>query len=147
MNVTIGVCTYNRAESLRRTLDSIRALRGLDPKHTEIVVVDNNSTDETQQVLADYRGLPLRTVSSRSRKGIGAARNRLLGEAHGQLLLQTDDDAVLDPGWLEAHTGSSSRTSGRGVLRRTGATTFRGSVAELDRSVEAGAGVFRRHRS
>ena len=103
MNVTIGVCTYNRAESLRRTLDSIRAQQGLDPDTTEVLVVDNNSTDETQKVLAEYRGLPLRTVVE-VRQGIGAARNRLLGEAHGELLLQTDDDAVLAPGWLTAYT-------------------------------------------
>ncbi|MEE8107171.1 MAG: glycosyltransferase [Planctomycetota bacterium] len=106
MNVTIGVCTFNRAASLRRTLDSIRALRGLDPKDTEVVVVDNNSTDETPKLLSEYRGLPLRSVIE-VRQGIGAARNRLLGEAHGKLLLQTDDDAVLDPLWLEAYKAAA----------------------------------------
>ena len=44
--VTVAICTLNRAESLRRTLDSVAAMRVSDDLAWELIVVNNNSTDQ-----------------------------------------------------------------------------------------------------
>ena len=47
MLITVAICTYNRAESLRRTLDSLAAMRVPENLDWEVVVVNNNCTDHT----------------------------------------------------------------------------------------------------
>ena len=49
--VVIGVCTYNRCKDLRRLLQS---LIKLDYPNFEIIVVDNNSTDQTAQIVSGF---------------------------------------------------------------------------------------------
>src|SRR6516164_6651974 len=54
MFVTVGICTFNRADSLRRTLDSLVAMRIPNDLSWEIVIVNNNSTDYTDDVIGEY---------------------------------------------------------------------------------------------
>src|SRR5260370_36895984 len=61
MLITIGICTFNRAESLRGTLDSLAAMRVPSDLAWEIVIVNNNCTDHTDDLISQYiRRLPLR---------------------------------------------------------------------------------------
>jgi glycosyltransferase involved in cell wall biosynthesis len=101
--LTVAVCTYNRADLLH---DLVVALRQLHcPVPFEILVVDNNSADHTQTVLAALArapGAPLRHVQE-FRQGIVHARNRAIEEALGSdYLLFMDDDELPFPTQLQA---------------------------------------------
>ena len=107
MDVTVAICTWNRADSLGRTLTSLRAMRVPPDVEWELVVVNNNCTDHTDRVIAEHtRWLPLRGVSEPN-QGLSNARNRALMEARGELILYTDDDMDVDPGWLAAYVDAA----------------------------------------
>jgi glucosyl-dolichyl phosphate glucuronosyltransferase len=112
MIISVIICTYNRAASLRCTLESCCALSVPDDASWELLVVDNNSTDATQEVCAAFASrLPLRTIME-PRQGKSHALNRGIREANGALLLFTDDDVDLAPNWLSAYHAAASRHSG-----------------------------------
>ena len=54
MNVSVIICTYNRSESLRRTLQSLKEMSVSDNIGWELLIVDNNSTDKTKEVVNDF---------------------------------------------------------------------------------------------
>lgn len=101
-SVTVAICTWNRAALLHDTLTRLAALRvppGLD---WEVLVINNNSTDDTETVLARHLGagvLPLR-YEFEPKQGHVHARNRALDESRSDLIIWTDDDVDPDPGWL-----------------------------------------------
>ena len=101
-DITVAICTWNRAALLDRTLARLAELRvppGLD---YEVLVVDNNSADGTPGVLARHAGkLPLRWVRE-DKQGHSHARNRAVAEAKGELVVWTDDDVLVAPDWLVA---------------------------------------------
>jgi GT2 family glycosyltransferase len=67
----------------------------------ELLVVDNNSTDETPEVIGEFiTELPVRYLFE-EQQGLSHARNRGVTEARGEILLFTDDDVVVHPSWLE----------------------------------------------
>lgn len=100
--VSVVVCTYNRCDVLGDTLSSFVSLRIPNGVSWELLVVDNNSSDRTREVAARYADrLPLRYLFE-SRQGKTCALNLAVREAQGDLLLFTDDDVQLDPGWLWA---------------------------------------------
>lgn len=101
--MVVAFCTYNRVERLPRLISALRG-QACDESF-EILVVDNNSTDETARVLsrlAELEGPRLRFVTE-PMQGIVPARNRLLAEAAGrEYLLMLDDDELPMPGWVQA---------------------------------------------
>lgn len=103
MSVSIVICTWNRARLLAQTLEALRRLEIPRGCSWELLVVNNNSTDETDEVLARYeRRLPLRRLFE-SEAGKAHAANRALREAAYDFTIWTDDDVLVDPGWLAAH--------------------------------------------
>ena len=107
--ISICICTYNRSESLQRTLDSLTEQKRIDLDVTEVLVVDNNCTDETANVVEAFRErLPIRRVKE-SRQGLAHARNRAVAEFRGDVLLFTDDDIRFEPGWLAAYRDAIRR--------------------------------------
>jgi glucosyl-dolichyl phosphate glucuronosyltransferase len=109
MLVTVGICTFNRAESLRRTLDSIAAMRVPDDLAWELLIVNNNSTDHTDNVIGEYFDrLPVRREFE-PRPGLSNARNRAIDVARGEYILWTDDDVVVEPRWLRAYVEAFQR--------------------------------------
>jgi glycosyltransferase involved in cell wall biosynthesis len=103
MDVTILICTYNRAAMLGSTLDSIAALRTPEAVSWEVLVVDNNSTDHTRAIVERRQGsfsAPLRYAFER-RQGKSFALNSGFGLAGGAIIAYTDDDVRLPPDWLE----------------------------------------------
>lgn len=105
--ITVAICTYNRALSLARVLDSLTALSGGGKDvNWELIVVDNNSADDTRMVVEGYTAaLPLRYVFEPV-QGLSVARNRALQEFRGDVLLFTDDDVVVDKQWLAAYSAA-----------------------------------------
>jgi GT2 family glycosyltransferase len=98
--VTVVVATRDRPQSLARCL---RALAAVTYAPFEVVVVDNApSTRETLAVVQHRSGLDARVRYVRElRPGVSCARNRGLEVARGELVAFTDDDVVVDPGWLD----------------------------------------------
>jgi glycosyltransferase involved in cell wall biosynthesis len=103
MLITIAICTFNRAESLRRTLDSLLAMRLSEDIGWEVVVVNNNCTDHTDQVIASFANrLPIRQAFE-AEPGQSNARNRAVEAARGDYIIWTDDDVIVDPEWLRGY--------------------------------------------
>jgi len=102
MKITVAIATWNRADLLDRTLESFHQLRIPAGVSWELIVVNNNSNDRTEEVLEHHaRFLPLRGVFE-AKQGVSHAKNRAVELTTGDLMLWTDDDVLVDPGWLEA---------------------------------------------
>ena len=109
MLVTVTICTLNHAESLRRTLESLAAMAVPDGLDWEVLVVNNGCTDHTDDVIAAFAArLPLRREVEPER-GLSRARNRAVETARGDYMVWTDDDVVVDPGWLAAYLAAFRR--------------------------------------
>jgi len=98
----VVIPTYNRASSLRRALRSVVDLN-LSPELYEVVVVDNNSTDDTPQAVQDFlhSGVSVRYVKE-THLSFTVARHAGANAAKGRILSYIDDDVVVDKGWLSA---------------------------------------------
>ena len=109
LHVTTAICTWNRSRSLGTTLASLRRLKVSPDTRWDVLVVNNNCTDDTDAVLARFADcLPL-SVAFESRQGLSHARNRAVEATGGDYILWTDDDTVVDPGWLEAYVEAIGR--------------------------------------
>jgi glucosyl-dolichyl phosphate glucuronosyltransferase len=94
--VSIIIPTYNRAKLLPLTLDSF--LNQDYPRDRyEIIVANNNSTDDTSQVLEGYTRRSLIKAFTEKRQGVHYARNSAAKIASGDILYFTDDDMLADP--------------------------------------------------
>jgi glycosyltransferase involved in cell wall biosynthesis len=103
MRFTVAICTWNRAELLDRTLERLTELEVPADLDWELVVVDNNCTDHTARVLDEYEPrLPL-VRATEPKPGHSNARNRAVAVASGEFIAWTDDDVLVDPGWLTAY--------------------------------------------
>jgi glucosyl-dolichyl phosphate glucuronosyltransferase len=102
MRYTVLISTYNRARSLAETLAAVARIR--TSRSWEVLVVDNHSTDDTEAVvraLAPGYPVELRYVYEPVH-GKYAAMNTAVTAARGAIIAATDDDAVVDPEWLES---------------------------------------------
>ena len=97
------VCTYSNASLLRRTLDSL-IKQTLPPQEYEIIVVDNNSTDNTPEIVREFQERCSHRIHYvlETTQGLSAARNTGLQQSSGPIISFIDDDAEADPGWLAA---------------------------------------------
>jgi glycosyltransferase involved in cell wall biosynthesis len=103
MNVTVTICTWNRARLLDQALAQIHHLRIPAGVEWEVLVVNNNCTDDTDQVLTRHAEvLPLRRAFE-PKPGIANARDCALRHARGEFQFSTDDDALVDPDWFAAY--------------------------------------------
>lgn len=89
--ISVVIPTYQHARALPGCIDSVLAQRGVT---TQIIVVDDGSTDDTQSVLAPYRERGV-TVIHQENKGANPARNRGIAEAMGEFMIVLDADIVM----------------------------------------------------
>lgn len=94
-DVTIAICTYNRAATLPRTLHALRTLRGAHS--LEVIVVNGPSNDGTSDILSATPGL---TVLHNPDVNLAISRNIAIANARGRFIAFLDDDAVPEPDWL-----------------------------------------------
>jgi glycosyltransferase involved in cell wall biosynthesis len=100
VRVTVAVATWNRAAVLDRALAQYRSLRVPAGVTWELVVVNNNCTDDTDTVVAKYTDLPV-VLCHEPTPGKVHALNHAVAKSTGDVLLFTDDDALIEPDWLE----------------------------------------------
>jgi glycosyltransferase involved in cell wall biosynthesis len=102
MNVTVILCTYNRSESLGKTLSSLA--RSIVPASIEweILIMDNNSNDQTRAVAEDFcTRFPGRfRYLFEPQQGKSYALNSGIRQARGDVLAFVDDDVTVEPAWL-----------------------------------------------
>ena len=109
MKITVAICTWNRSALLKETLDQVARLAIRRDVEWELLVVNNNSTDDTDEVIDSFMDrLPMRAVSERE-PGLSNARNRAIGEASGEYILWTDDDVLVDSQWFTAYCEAFDR--------------------------------------
>lgn len=102
MFVSVIICTYNRHQSLRETLESL-VLQTADRSVFEVIVVDNHSKDatrETVQEISERGNIHLRYLYE-EQQGKAYALETGIREAKGEILAFTDDDVIVDPRWIE----------------------------------------------
>ena len=107
ISATVAICTHNRSHVIGRAVEG--ALREVRSSGAELLVVDNASTDATQETLAGMQAPDMRVVRE-PELGLSAARNRALAEARGAVVAFLDDDAVPRAGWLAALLAAYERT-------------------------------------
>lgn len=100
LQTSVLIITRNRSSYLRKALASL-GRQTMMP--SEIIVVDNDSTDDTPQVVAEnVEQLPMLRYVKETRPGIPCARNRALRESSSDsdVVAFLDDDCVAAPDWL-----------------------------------------------
>ncbi|MCL2511270.1 MAG: glycosyltransferase [Bacteroidales bacterium] len=103
MKISIIVCTYNRDDYISKALNSL-ARQTLSTSQYEIIIVNNNSTDNTdalcQIFLQEHQQLNARYFIE-TQQGLSYARNRGIVESSGDILVFMDDDAQADEHFLQ----------------------------------------------
>jgi glucosyl-dolichyl phosphate glucuronosyltransferase len=100
LRVTVAIITYNRSRYLRQTLSGM-VRQDYPGDRWELLVIDNNSEDETRDVVNSFltsNPSPRRIVETR--QGLDYGRNRAIEEARGDLIVLVDDDILVEPDWL-----------------------------------------------
>ncbi len=99
-SLAIIVCTYNRMDLLKKCLDSLVAQTS-DMSKCETIVVDNNSADDTKELVTQYstRIANLRYIFERE-QGLSHARNRGCNEANSEYLAYLDNDVIAPPEYV-----------------------------------------------
>jgi glycosyltransferase involved in cell wall biosynthesis len=100
--VSVIVCTHNRAHRLEQTLNSLQQMMVLVDLAWELIIVDNNSSDNTKEVIDSFinkSSLHVKYVVERD-QGISHARNMGIQEASGHIIAFTDDDCIVDRYWI-----------------------------------------------
>ena len=108
VDLTVAIPTYNGAKRLPEVLDQLQSLHIIPTENFswEVIVIDNNSTDETAQVIQAYQNNwlqqhPLKYYFE-PKQGAAFARRRAFAEANGALVGFLDDDNIPASNWVEA---------------------------------------------
>ena len=103
MKVTVAICTWNRSDLLNKTLENMLQLRADESFSWELIIVNNNCTDDTDQVTMKFSDrLPIKYISEPT-PGLSNARNAAVRNATGDYVIWTDDDVLVDENWLMAY--------------------------------------------
>lgn len=102
IKISVVITTYNRANYLQKCLAAIAAQKA-DPESFEIIIVDNNSQDQTKSVVLDFieshPRLRIRYLIE-TKQGTSFARNCGVQNAQGEYVFFTEDDAAPFPDWI-----------------------------------------------
>lgn len=96
---TIFIPTGNRSKSLHIVL---RSLTKQTYQNFEVIIVDYKSTDDTHTVIDSFRKKIRITLVHQKIKGLSKAANLALRKTKGVIFIRTDDDVLMEPGWLKA---------------------------------------------
>ena len=100
--VSIIIPTYNRVQKLFKLLKSIR---NLTPLPNEVIIIDDNSTDGTKEILKKWKRISSRynktILLKEKNKGPADSRNQGIEISKNELIAFTDDDVIVDKLWLK----------------------------------------------
>lgn len=103
VTVSVIICTYNRADTLKKTLDSLMSQKSLEEGNSwELLIIDNNSNDNTREVVESFIArfeLNLHYIFE-PRQGKSYALNTGIANSKGHVLTFTDDDVIVDSKWV-----------------------------------------------
>ena len=108
MKITVILCTYNRCQSLGKTLESLLGSTLPAPMEWEVLVVDNNSKDQTRNVVEEFarRHEGRFQYLFERQQGKSYALNAGIRAAQGEVLAFIDDDVIAAEGWLQNLTAN-----------------------------------------
>ena len=118
IDFTVAICTYNGAQRLPEVLACLRSQTGTESIAWKILIIDNNSTDNTADVIATYQRQWSLSVPGdycfEAQQGSAWARKRAIKEANSPLIGFLDDDNLPDPNWVAAayHFGQEHPQAG-----------------------------------
>ncbi len=106
VDFTIAIPTYNGAQRLPQVLDKLRSQTDVEEINWEVIVVDNNSSDNTAEIVKEYQqnwllNVPLRYCFE-PEQGAAFARKRGMKESVSPLVGFLDDDNIPAPHWVAA---------------------------------------------
>lgn len=128
--ITVAICTWNRCEQLRRTLDALCAVEVPPDVHWEVVVVNNNCTDQTGDVIRSFAGrLPIHEAIEPV-PGLSNARNRAIDTATGDYIIYIDDDILVEKDWLSEYVKAMRAHPSAGVFGGSIRPEFDGTPPE-----------------
>lgn len=106
MDITVILCTYNRCEGLATALETVAASKMPDDVSWEVLVVDNNSNDQTREVVERFiHKYPRRfRYAFESCPGKSNALNAAIKICNAPVLAFMDDDVRVEPDWLQKLT-------------------------------------------
>ena len=100
--VSVIACTHNRSKKLLDTLNAIEK-QTLSKDKYELIVVNDGSTDDTAEVLGNFKNntkLNMKVIYQKD-SGPAASRNTGLKHATGEIIAFTDDDCIPEKDWLK----------------------------------------------
>ncbi|MCG2711499.1 MAG: glycosyltransferase [Candidatus Omnitrophica bacterium] len=100
--ISVVICTFNRCAELDGALKSLLKLECDSSFDYEIIVVDNNSKDDTKKMVESYMAQfhgRLKYVLE-AKQGLSNARNRGIRESRGNIIAYVDDDCIIEAEWL-----------------------------------------------
>jgi len=98
--ISIVICTQNRAETLKNY--ALNSILKLDYPTYEVVIVDDDSKDKTQEILKEFKNKikNLIIIKNTKAKGLCYARNLGIKFTKGEIIAFIDDDCIVDKNWL-----------------------------------------------
>lgn len=127
MTITVAICTWNRSKILFETLSNFNRIRVPKQVDLEIVIVNNNCTDNTEQIVNKFTNkLPIKKVYEPT-PGLSNARNAAISAASGEYIIWTDDDVLVEEDWLAAYANAFKKHSESAVFGGPVEPWFEGS--------------------
>jgi MoaA/NifB/PqqE/SkfB family radical SAM enzyme len=144
MHISVIIPTYNRKEKLKKTLASIVA-QDYPKELFEAIVIDDGSQDGTGKMVEDIcRAYPNIKYFAKAHQGPAAARNYGLKKAQADIVASSDDDCILENGWIgkmfAAHKERPDITAVGGVTN-VGVGNIRAAVSQFLASGAIEAGI------
>jgi glycosyltransferase involved in cell wall biosynthesis len=117
MDFSVIICTFNRARNLPGCLARLVAQERIEGMAWEVLVIDNNSSDDTARVVeALAKELPIEIRCVREpQQGLNYARNTGIRESRGRCFAYIDDDILVSPRWLASIYGNFERNDADAV--------------------------------